>query len=281
VLQDNLDQRTVFDLITSHGRIDMLLHYAAVVGDFERIVAHWVQEEEWAKALDTLSRQVKEWPACRSCYFHLADKSTTTHQDDVALYYRYAPVLMKKSPKETVDTLMRRTSLDVRRLIPALLPPRPVSVFVSEQIIRYLQFAILELHVSDAAVHNALLNFYATSMDPDETALLHFLSSSPDDPQTGRPLYDLDYALRVCKANKRLRACIHIYSKMGLYESSVDLALANGDIELAKVNADKPVDNDLLRKKLWLKIARHVVHDKQDIKTCVRAATWFRHSLEH
>jgi hypothetical protein len=58
VLQDNLEPRIIFDLIASHGRMDMLLHYASIVGDFERIVAHWVQEEEWTKALDVLSRQV-------------------------------------------------------------------------------------------------------------------------------------------------------------------------------------------------------------------------------
>jgi hypothetical protein len=198
---------------------------------------------------------------------YIADDDFDIRKNDLELYYRHAPVLIKKSPKETVDILMRQPSLEVRRLLPALLPPRPVSVSVSQQIVRYLQFAVVELRVADAAVHNALLNYHATSPDPDESALLHFLSSSPNDPQTARPLYDLDYALRVCKANKRLQACIHIYSEMVLYESSVDLALQNGDIELAKINADKPVDDDLLRKKLWLKVARHVVHDKQDIKT--------------
>jgi len=53
---------------------------------------------------------------------------------------------------------------------------------------------------------------------------------------------------------------------MSLFESSVDLALENGDIDLAQTNADKPKEDDLLRKKLWLKIAKHVVRDKNDIK---------------
>ena len=46
----------------------------------------------------------------------------------------------------------------------------------------------------------------------------------------------------------------------------MDLALEKGDLELAKHNADMPEDDDALRKKLWLKIAKYVVQDKQDIK---------------
>jgi len=38
------------------------------------------------------------------------------------------------------------------------------------------------------------------------------------------------------------------------------------DIELAKINADKPDDDEALRKKLWLRIARHVVQERKDIK---------------
>ena len=56
---------------------------------------------------------------------------------------------------------------------------------------------------------------------------------------------------------------------MGLWENSVDLALEKGDLELAKVNADMPEDDIQLRKKLWLKIAKYVVQDKQDIKMYV------------
>lgn len=51
---------------------------------------------------------------------------------------------------------------------------------------------------------------------------------------------------------------------MNLYEEAVDLAL-KVDVELAKKNADKP-DEEQLKKRLWLKIAQHVVHEKKDIK---------------
>ena len=40
-------------------------------------------------------------------------------------------------------------------------------------------------------------------------------------------------------------------------------------MELARINADKPEEDEALRKKLWLRIARHVVEEKRDIKQCV------------
>lgn len=45
--------------------------------------------------------------------------------------------------------------------------------------------------------------------------------------------------------------------------------MKNHDVELARINADKPEDDDVLRKKLWLTIAKHVVQDNKDIKTAL------------
>lgn len=56
---------------------------------------------------------------------------------------------------------------------------------------------------------------------------------------------------------------------MGLYEEAVDLAL-KVDIEKAKLYADKPEYDDVLKKKLWLKVARHVVEKQQDIGRYVK-----------
>jgi len=36
----------------------MYLHYATAVGDFERVAEHWILEEQWIKAIETINRQV-------------------------------------------------------------------------------------------------------------------------------------------------------------------------------------------------------------------------------
>lgn len=191
---------------------------------------------------------------------------------------------MRHAPKETVDSWIRQSSLLPKRLIPALLqhPKNQTS-----EAIRYLNHVIQSHNSTDVTIYNLLLTLHVTTnpsgtkangklngngiseKDSSDRALLNFLSTCPDDPVTERPYYDLDYALRLCKSNGKTQACVLIYSKMGLYENSVDLALEKGDLELAKTNADRPEDDDALRKKLWLKIAKYVVQEKQDIKRYV------------
>lgn len=269
--QNNLDKETIYDLIQGHGKTDMYLFFASTIGDHDRVVEHWVLEEQWTKAIEVISSQ-----------------------NELELYYRFASVLMRNAPKETVDSWLRRPSLDPRRLVPALLqlqhaPRDPLS---PNQAIRYLNHVIFEQHNTSPTIHNLLITFYvspsclttavshasptspklATLQAPeDDGPLLRFLSNAPSDPITGKPYYDLDYALRICKLAGRTHPCVHIYAKMGLYENSVDLALEKGDLELAKINADRvPEEEDqVLRKKLWLKIAKYVVQDKKDIKTYV------------
>ncbi|KAJ7071163.1 Pep3/Vps18/deep orange family-domain-containing protein [Mycena amicta] len=257
--KSNLEPHTVFELLQGHGRTDMYLHYATVIGDFQRVIEHWILEEEWSKAIDIINRQ-----------------------PDLELYYRFGPVLMRQVPKETVDSWIKQSALDPLRLVPSLLqlqhaPRDPLS---PNQAIRYLNHVVFEQHNTSPTIHNLLITFYvspsaypqqsASGRTPDDDGpLLRFLATAPADPLTDKPYYDLDYALRLCKQAGRTQPCVHIYSKMGLWENSVDLALEKGDVELAKLNADKPEDDQPLRKKLWLKIARYVVQDKKDIKTAM------------
>ncbi|KAJ7706319.1 Pep3/Vps18/deep orange family-domain-containing protein [Mycena rosella] len=256
--KNNLEPDTVYELIQGHGRTDMYLHYATVIGDFQRVIEHWVLEEEWSKAIDVINRQ-----------------------SDLELYYRFGPVLMRQAPKDTVDSWLKQPALDPLRLVPSLLqlqhaPRDPLS---PNQAIRYLNHVIFEQQNTLPTIHNLLITFYvspsastrnASTAPEDDGPLLRFLSTAPADPLTDKPYYDLDYALRLCKQSGRTQPCVHIYSKMGLWENSVDLALEKGDLELAKLNADKPEEDQPLRKKLWLKIARYVVQDKKDIKTAMR-----------
>lgn len=78
--------------------------------------------------------------------------------------------------------------------------------------------------------------------------------------------FDLKYALRLCTKAKKTHACVLIYSALELYEEAVELAL-KVDLDLAKNLANEVDDDDSgLKKKLWLKIARHTVEDLGDIK---------------
>lgn len=96
--KDDLDRKTTYEIISSHGRQYELLYYANTINDYSYVLAYWVQREKWLDALDVLKRQT-----------------------DPEMFYKYSSVLMANVPMETVDILMRQSNLKPRNLIPALL----------------------------------------------------------------------------------------------------------------------------------------------------------------
>ncbi|KAJ5992429.1 hypothetical protein N7451_008153 [Penicillium sp. IBT 35674x] len=226
----DLDKKTVYGIISSHGREQELLFFATVASDFNYVLSYWIQREKWSEALNVLQRQ---------------------SEPDV--FYKYSSVLMTHAATGLIEILMRQTNLDPERLIPALLNyNKTASVALNNnQAVRYLNFIIVNHPHPSAAVHNTLISIHASSQSASEAGLLTYLQSQPSSP----PAYDADFALRLCIQHKRVQSCIHIYSAMGQYLQAVELALEHDDIELAAIVADRPEGNNKLRKKLWLLVA--------------------------
>lgn len=131
------------------------------------------------------------------------------------------------------------------------------------QAIRYMEFCVNVLGETEQAIHNYLLSLYARGQPASLLAYLEQAGTSPH-----RVHYDLKYALRLCAEHGHHRACVHVYKVLELYEEAVDLAL-QVDVDLAKQCADLPEEDEELRKKLWLKIARHVVQEEEDVQTAM------------
>ena len=233
--KDNLNKsNTTCNLLASHGRIEQLLYFTLLIEDFEYVISHYIQNHQYKEALDVMTKQSSE-----------------------ELYYKFSPVLMHYLPYQTVNAWLKAKELDPRKLIPALMRYDPANNppnIKENQAIKYLEQVIKK--TKDPAIHNYLISLYAQQRD--EGPLLNFL-------QLPETYYDLKYALRLCIKESKSTACVLLYSAMGLYEEAVELALTV-DIDLAKNNAEKPEDDDTLRKKLWLRIARYLVEEKKDIK---------------
>ena len=244
----DLDKKTTYEIIDSHGREQELLSYATAVNDYSYILAYWVQREKWRESLDVLKKQ-----------------------NDPAIFYRYGSVLMAHVATELVDVWMRHPYLNPRNLVPALLnynEDRPVPI-AQNQAARYLLYCINNLYSTDAAIHNALISIYASDPSPSESALLTYLSNQS---LQENPAYDADFALRLCIQHSRVQSCVHIYSSMGQYVSAVALALRHNEIELASIVADRPPSTNIaLRKKLWLAVAKKVISQQAtgSIKTAL------------
>ncbi|KAK4123175.1 hypothetical protein N657DRAFT_672201 [Parathielavia appendiculata] len=243
--KSDLDRKTVYDVISSHGREEELLFYANAVNDYNYVLSYWVQRERWSEALKVLKRQT-----------------------DAEVFYRYSSVLMTHAATELVEVLMRQSNLNPRNLIPAMLEyDRNYKGHLAQnQAIRYLQYVVNQLGSTDSAVHNTLVSIYASHPSKDESALLSYLESQGDEPK-----FDPDFALRLCIQNRRVLSCARIYTSMGQYVQAVNLALANDEVELASIIADRPMSNPALRKKLWLAVAKKVISQQSggSIKTAI------------
>lgn len=247
--KSDLDSRTTYAIISSHGRELELLTYANSINDYNFVLSYWVQRERWQASLDVLKKQT-----------------------DPTIFYKYCNVLMGHTPTEVVDILMRHPDLDPLKLIPAMLnynKINPNGPLAQNQAVRYLLFCINTLHTTQSAVHNTLISIYASHPSPSETALLSYLSNHS---HSNPPPYDIDFAFRLCIQHSRVQSAVHIYISAGSYASAVDLALKHDEIELAASVADRPVStNPALRKRLWLAVAKKVISQQGtgSIKTAI------------
>lgn len=190
---------TIYDLLASHGNVDDMAYFSVIMQDYERVISHHCQHDDYTAALEVLSK-------------HCDDK----------LFYKFSPVLMQHIPKKVVDAWIQMGNrLDPRKLIPALVNYSQIgSTQQINETIRYMEFCVNELAVKEEAIHNYLLSLYA-KYKPD--SLLWYLEQAGT--HASEIHYDLKYALRLCAEHGYRQACVLVYRIMELYEEAVDLAL--------------------------------------------------------
>jgi hypothetical protein len=246
---------------------------------YDRAVAYHIQNGDHAAALSVLkqargrraarARRRAVCVASRVRFKHGRTPPSQAPFDKVEdLFYHFSVILMEQSPESTVRIWMTKPRLQATKLLPALIRysqshSRQAARDARDDVqpdwaMRYLEFCVSDGN-EDPSIHNYLLSLYA--LQSDDGPLLKFLKSSGG-------LVDLQYALRVSTQHRQTKACIFVYSKMGLYEEAVKMALGE-DINLAKENANLPQDREV-QKRLWLMIARFIIEDaNSDIKDSI------------
>lgn len=261
-LQDqkaHLDPATTFQLISSHGRPDELVFYATLIEDYEKVVTYHINRADYGAVIELL-------------------RSVPTAKVE-ELWYKYSPELIVHKPKEVYEAWREAETLNPTRLIPSIVrhvhqksstsgngkgsstgtsvATTTTSRSVLELAIRFLKFAIKQGN-RDPTIHNYIL--YLLAKHPDERLLINFMRKT----HNGKHLFDVAFALRLCTQNEKNRACIYIYSAMGLYQDAVEKAL-QVDVKIAKEMANMPADDEM-RKKLWTLIAKHTIDAGGEIK---------------
>jgi len=256
---------TIFNLIMSHGRYDDLVYYSDLIGDYERVISYYFREHRYKEVLETLEKlPVPDVDDMDRFTDEKKKQQQQRLQQQKDLVYKLSPTLISVMPRETVQCWMKLKFLEPKDLFPALIHYEETfernGNNGEDYAVQYLQYCVKDGNM-DPAVHNYLLSLLAKkSCQPGSTMMnekeLNIFLNGEDAPIC----YDLKYALRLCTKLNKVDACVLIYSKMGLYEDAVDLALTTGEgsIALAECQANKPEDESL-RHRLWLKIAKKVV----------------------
>ncbi|RZF33225.1 hypothetical protein LSTR_LSTR014030 [Laodelphax striatellus] len=236
VVSDNVknNRGAVYDLMSSHGDKHNLIRLTIANKDFERVIRLHINKGEFMKALEILkSQNLRE------------------------LYYAFTPALLPAIPRPTVTALIEQgRHLNPSRLLPALI----------NEIIRYLEFCVGQINCQEQAVHNYLLSLYVKHK-PDR--LMRYLAMQGQ--EASMVNYDVRFALRLCREQGGCtEACVQLSALLGLWQAAVDLALTvSVDLAQQTVTMAGTHDSELV-KKLWLKIAQHVVREKNDIKQAMQ-----------
>ncbi|XP_043280093.1 vacuolar protein sorting-associated protein 18 homolog isoform X2 [Venturia canescens] len=228
----------IHDLMASHGDKENLIKLTIMHRNYEEVVRQHLYKNNYLEALEVLKSQ--------------ANKD---------LFYQFVGVLLQELPKPTIAAVISQGShLQPSRLLPALVSCNSDEKHAKE-VIRYLEFCVYKQGCSEQAIHNFLLSLYAT-YKKDE--VMRYIGSQGQDITMVH--YDVHYALRLCQEAGLTEACVQLSALLGLWTTAVDLALTVS-VDLAKQIAGTPSHNDNeLKKKLWLKIAEHVVRERDDIQ---------------
>jgi len=248
--QRHLDRRTTYRLIAAHGRYKERLHYATLCEDWERVVALHLQQHDATAALRVLEQ--------------LATASDgATDWALVRLLESYSCELIDAAPLATLNLWRRVTALDPVRMLPAIMRyhesviQRAASGEVHEGI-RYLS----QLTDVPPLVRDTLVLLHA--QHSDTSTLLAFLAND-------HYSYSADYALRICRENRRMEACVLLLQVRGSYQEALTCALCNNMPELARQTANAaPHGDDELRRRLWLQVLASTAETSLSVHDCMR-----------
>lgn len=292
--RDCLDDKTVYQIISSQNRKSDLLFFAQLINDYEYIISYWIKQENWYEALRVLLQ------------FH---DSTTV--------YKYSTILLVNSPEATVNTWMKIPNVNPTNLLQAILTyftnyqktvslasgninPNTPNVSTSTTLKNYgLLYLIwyIETNSTKHKIPNIIYNtvLYMMITDPVSNSITTTTTTTPPTTtiieflETYHQHCDLDFILRLSLRYRRHDVSIHLLTRLKLYEDAINLAVENDMTEDAKYvirqigrdssdalisgnNSGNSNSNDTrLKRRLWLKVSRYLLaRDGVDVREVTR-----------
>ncbi|EPZ32877.1 hypothetical protein O9G_005814 [Rozella allomycis CSF55] len=181
-----LHPQTTLQLLKKHDCISLVSFYQLEIHDYDGSIEFYLEHNKIKDALKVIQE------------------------------HKHAPFFFKSSPVEFVNILIKHSEVNVRSIIPATLLYEEKSNEIN-QVVRYLEFCVINLQNVDPMVHNILINHY--SKLKDESVLIKYLKNYP------AFHFDLQYGLRCCLQNGKTFASILIYAALHLYEEAIELSI--------------------------------------------------------
>ncbi|SCU89656.1 LAFA_0E19812g1_1 [Lachancea sp. 'fantastica'] len=253
-----LDKQTIYQIMSHQNRKLEVLAFARLINDFKYVLSFWIRSKNWYESLKVL---------------------ITTQ--DLQCIYKYATTLIINSPDATVNAWMQIPSINPSELVNPLLTyyaryqklgPQMSSLHTNTNYaLKYLMWCFKKLeyqHSLDPVVYNAALYMMVASHNAKNTEddIIAFIEHN-----MGR--FDSDFVLRLSNKFSKNRVSVYLFSQLKQFEEAVNLAVKKGLLEDAKlVVASLEMDaNFRLRRKLWLTIAKSMMHDQTDIKSTIKS----------
>jgi len=237
--------RTAFQLVSSHNR-DGAASIAGAVKAFENVILHLIDKHSWRTIYDSFNLQVED------------------------LLFETSISLLDSSmmPCMAAEGDFR---LEVSRVFTSLLRS-DIQLYTSHSasqpdVLKQMNYTPVR---SDSAFAHFVI-LLCTKIH-DVAAACNYLDTCL------MRLYDLQSALRAFTSKSLLVFGASLFLKLGLYEDAVDLAL-EFDITLAKDLANLFEVPQALRKRLWLRVVRHIINDRSLVTAYVAVAAFHHHIL--
>lgn len=223
------DSRTVYQILTDMNFPEKFLSFADVLEDYEFILNHYMEKEQWLEALKILVKM----------YTKDAEKACE-------VVYRSSTRFLIHNPRETVEVWLKFPSLDYEKLLPAILSYNKSGDFVSytqNPSVHFLLKLVYEKNVRSPVLINYFLTLLITypsledevSISKSITKALQYVRSDNSTNFRKRVPYDPEFLLRLCLRFKKYHPAILILiNDMQVYDAALKIALDNNLISLAE-----------------------------------------------
>jgi hypothetical protein len=259
LIEDVGPYRVVEKLLVANGRLDVMMEFAKGMRHYQYAIRQYMKAAKYDLAVKVLTEK------CVGDEFEL-------------LWYEFSPVHIQKCPVKLVSrglfkcfgkSAAGRLRIQPERMMPAFVSYRRAMNEVpheeDHQVIEFLDALIHRNGCESPVIWNYVVALMLREKDDRLVALLEHES----------PQYTTEFALRKCMdAGTELGQdmCIVLYRKLGLIEEAVRVALARGQIDLAKelvnecVALPGSVDlPDASRKQMWMEIVAEVMRHTRSI----------------